>query len=270
MIGIALLLILASIINILFHGFGLHNILLVIISAALLIYAVIFAKLQKNTLKKTAFPAAIILLFLFTGLIFNPFKEERSFAARYNKSMDQLSKQEFEKAIDLLDELEKESPSDDQVALAQGILYLRMSGFDNSWNYLSKAYNLNPYDINVLYNMGINRYHRGNLKDARTYFERVIKAAPNILKAHVYAGTVSMEMNEYKRAIYHLENARFLDPEAAAIYIYLAGCHIQFMDYEKASESVYTAEAKDTKKYFASEINALKKIIDPYTGGDVR
>lgn len=270
MMGIALLLLLASLLNVLFHGFVIHNILLVVISAALLLYVLFMAKAQNNTLRKIAIPAVFILFFLFTGLIFNPFKEERSFAARYNKSIDQISKQDYEKAIDLLDELEKEDPTDDQVALAQGILFLRMSGYDTSWNYLSKAYNLNPYDINIMYNMAINRYHRGNINDARTYFQRVIDAAPGILKAHVYAGTISMEANEYKKAIYHLENASFLAPEAAAINIYLAKCHIQFMDYEKAMENLNSARAKDTKKYYTKEIESLMKIVEPYTGGDVR
>jgi tetratricopeptide (TPR) repeat protein len=241
-----------------------------IISAAMLLYSMFMAKAQKSLLRKTAIPAAFIIIFLLTGLVFNPFKEEASFASRYNRSIDHISKQDYEKAASLLEELEKENPTDDQVALAQGILYLKMAGYDNSWNYLSKAYNLNPYDINVLYNMGINRYHRGNLSDARNYFERVAQTAPRILKAHVYAGTVSMELNDYKRAIYHLENARFLEPEAAAIYLYLAKCHLQFMDYEKVEQNLSWAASKDTKKYYTAEISSLNKQIAPYIGGDVK
>ena len=268
MFGLSILLIAAALLNILFNGFNAHNIFFTVVSSLLFLYTTFFLKKQSGHVKRSVIPAALIALLLFTGLIFDPFKEETSFASRYDRAIDLLDRSEFEKSISLMEELEKEKGSDDQVALAQGILYLRMRSYDNSWSYLTKANTLNPYDVNIQFNMALNRYHKGNTDEARKIFEALIERAPRLLKAHVYAGVINMELGNYKKAIYHLENARFLEPEAAPIYVYLAKCNIAFMDYDAAEMNLKNALNNDPSKQLEDEISVLISEIRPYIGGD--
>jgi tetratricopeptide (TPR) repeat protein len=268
MFGISILLTAAALLNLLFNGFNAHNIFFTVISLLLFIYTTFFLKKQDNLVKRLAVPAALVILLLFTGLIFDPFREETSFASRYDRAIDLLDRSEFEKSMSLLEELEKEKSSDDQVALAQGILYLRMRSYDNSWSYLTKANTLNPYDVNIQFNMALNRYHKGNTQEAGKIFEALIERAPKLLKAHVYAGIINMELGNYIKAVYHFENARFLEPEAAPIYVYLAKCSIASMDYDTAKINLENALDNDPSKQLEDEINVLMSEIKPYVGGD--
>jgi tetratricopeptide (TPR) repeat protein len=270
MFGISLLFLIASVLNILFYGFSAHNIFFIAISVVFILYTAVFAKGRTGPIYRAAIPGAMILLFIITGLIFNPFAAEKAYASKYNKAMVYISNADYEKAAALLDELDKEKANDEQVALAQGILYLRMANYSNSWNYLSKAYGLDPYDINIAFNMGLNQYHNGSLQYARDIFESITDTAPKILKAHVYAGTICMELNDYKRAIYHLENARFLEPDAVPIYIYLAECRIASMDYTAAKADLDAALSKSPSAEQKDRLDLLAAEVAPYVGGDAQ
>jgi tetratricopeptide (TPR) repeat protein len=270
MFGISLLFLIASVLNILFYGFSVHNIFFIAISFIFLLYTAVFAGGRTGPVYRVAIPGFMILLFIITGLIFNPFASEKAYASKYNKAMVCISDADYEKAAELLDELDKEKANDEQVALAQGILYLRMASYSNSWNYLSKAYDLDPYDVNIVYNMGLNQYHNGSIQYARDIFESITEIAPKILKAHVYAGTICMELNDYKRAVYHLENAKFLEPDAVPIYIYLAECRIASMDYAAAKADLDTALSKSPTAEQKDKIDLLAAEVATYVGGDAQ
>lgn len=274
--SIALLLLAGSLINTLLFGINAHNIILLVLTA---LFSVSMTKPVRNIFSEKIkggksilsfiIPIGLLVVIILTGIIFNPYAEEKTFAAKYNKSVSLLARSDYDDTMKILDELEQLNANDDQVLLAQGILYLRLSNISESWNYLNRALRENPYDINILFNMGLNRYHNKNLNESRSIFESIVEKNPTIVKAHVYAGTVSMEMGDYKRAIYHLENAVFIDPQVSSILYYLGVSHMELMEYAKAGEYFKKALEQEPSDQLKAKIDRVLLELQSYPGGGV-
>ena len=269
-----LILILGILINSLLSGFNTLNIIYLVLSAILLImhipklYSKIFVtkKRSKFITPSTIIYGSFFVLILFSGFLFSPLKDENKYYNNLSQASRLIESEKYIKAETLLQELHSKDRGDVNVLLQLGILYLRQDRIDDSWTYLLQAYQIMPYDLDILYNMAINRYQLSKSKDstnlkleALKHLDAILKISPNVTKVHLYAGQVSMDLQNYKKALYHFESARKLDPENPVIYYNLANRSIDLMEYAVAKTHIEKGISLKPDKTLESE---LKKLLD--------
>ncbi len=77
-------------------------------------------------------------------------------------------------------EIFKQLPQPDAEALSRiGMLYYQLNDMSSALDYLDRAEQLAPNDINILINRGFLLQTNGDTNGARTHFERVLALEPN-------------------------------------------------------------------------------------------
>jgi len=271
--GIGILLVLGTIIQFIISDISVLNVVLMIISVLFLIstlpfVAKLLVKLGFKGYFKIIIPIALILIYLVAGAIFFPFKEEKEVSSSYNKAMKLLSQKEYEKVDKIFSEIEAKYPQDDQILLGKALLYMNMKNYDQAWNYLSRAYQVNPYNININYNMALSSYHRGNKQDALKRFEDIISINSRFLRPRLYAGTINMELGDYPAAIYQLNEAKIISPDSLEVHYNLGKAHYSIMEYGEAKISFEKALTLNPPKEIEDSIKNVLAKISTYLGGD--
>jgi tetratricopeptide (TPR) repeat protein len=270
--GISVLLLLGAFLNFFVSGSNAFNIILLVVSGIVLLINLPFIK--KMAAGKGAggrilliISSVLVIIYIFAGVFFNPYKEDSEIASKYDRGMKYLANEEFEKALKEFTEIEEKYPQDYQTLLAKGILYMSMENYNDSWNYLGKAYAVNPYDLNILYNMALNRYHAGQKTDSLKRFESICKLTPEVFRARLYAGIISMELGNHPKAIYHLGEAVKLNPDSVEANYYLGESHYEIMGYREAQHYFENAiKLKPVKELETVIKEALNETLK-YTGG---
>ena len=269
--GIGILLVIGIFIQILISGFSALSIVSLIVALLILLSCLPIVKKslvgKGGELITKIVPLILIGVLLFSGVILNPYKDDNTISASYNKGMKHIVKEQYEKAEEVFDELEISYPEDTQILLAQGILYINMDNYTKAITYLRKANVNNPYDINIQFNLALAYYHSGNINGALNQFDYIIQQNPRVLRALIYSGTINMELGNYRKAIYKLEQARFLDPDSIEVQYHLGMSHFEVMNYQQAKQAFSKILQLKIDKDLETELNELIDVIDTYVGG---
>ena len=94
--------------------------------------------------------------------------------------------------------------------LFQGAFYLTNSDYQKAIIYLEKAWEINPNDPSVNYNLGISNYSIKDYKKAVIYFLVVLKSNPNDAEVYVLLGKCYYFLNQYQQAKENLLIAKLL------------------------------------------------------------
>ncbi len=127
------------------------------------------------------------------------------------------ARQEFEKVNDpkgglsILDAVDKGSISKEYATyLFQGSLHIMNEEYDQARASLDKAWEINPKDVNVNYNLGLVYYSLGEYKESAVYFYAVLKLQPDDIEAYEFLAKAYYHTGEYKKARENLLIARVL------------------------------------------------------------
>ena len=92
---------------------------------------------------------------------------------------------------------------------------------------------------------GVEAYKAGKLAAAAEHFAATLRAEPEHLQAHSYAGGIDLRTGRFREALEHFERARMLDPQNAEGHFGAAVAHRELGANEAARECCETALALD-------------------------
>jgi len=92
---------------------------------------------------------------------------------------------------------------------------------------------------------GVEAYRTGNLAAAAEHFAGTLRAEPEHVQAHSYAGGIDLRTGRFREALEHFERARMLDPRNAECHFGAAVAHRELGANEAARECCETALALD-------------------------
>lgn len=92
---------------------------------------------------------------------------------------------------------------------------------------------------------GVGAYNAGQLAAAAEHFAATLRADPEHLQAHSYAGGIDLRTGRFREALGHFERARTLDPQNAECHFGAAVAHRELGANEAARECCETALALD-------------------------
>src|SRR5260221_7917258 len=72
---------------------------------------------------------------------------------------------------------------------------------------------------------GVEAYNAGQLASAAEHFAATLRAEPEHLQAHSYAGGIDLRTGRFREALGHFERARTLDPQNAECHFGAAVAH---------------------------------------------
>ena len=92
---------------------------------------------------------------------------------------------------------------------------------------------------------GVEAYEAGKLAAAAEHFAGTLRAEPEHVRAHTYAGGIDLRTRRFREALEHFERARTLDPQNAECHFGAAVAHRELGANEAARECCETALALD-------------------------
>src|SRR2546428_8037104 len=83
---------------------------------------------------------------------------------------------------------------------------------------------------------GVDAYKAGDLAAAAEHFAGTLRAEPEHVQAHNYAGGIDLRAGRYREALQHFERARMLHPQRAEHHFGAALAHRDLGGTEAARE----------------------------------
>jgi len=270
-----LFLIIGILLNTIFIGFNALNIIYLILSAAFLIYSLPFTKkvlkfgvnVKRDRTFNFIFYTVLLIIFFSSGKLLSS-KDPMQYSYDINKCAELIQDGDVKKAEKQLVKLYEKNPSNPLVNENLAVVYLKDKRTDLVKVHLDNASKELNFDENLWYNYGMLYYQQKDYKKAQECFEIAIKLNPNMVKAHIYAGTMSYRLRDLRRAIYHLENAKTISPNSPEILFHLGRANMDLMQYKDAEECLSLALSNKPSKPLETSIQELLKEVKGYRGGN--
>jgi tetratricopeptide (TPR) repeat protein len=130
--------------------------------------------------------------------------------------------------------------------LANSFFFLKE--YDSSTYYYSRLLHMDKSRSDVYNLMGVSYEYTGDLLSARDYYKQCILRDPEYGIAYLNLGKIHFTLENYERAIFHLEKANRLMPKNKESVQYLAKAYMNIGDKGKALvmfEKMYATNKKD-------------------------
>jgi len=111
---------------------------------------------------------------------------------------------------------------------------------------------------------GVDAYEAGELAAAAEHFAGTLRAEPEHVRAHNYAGGIDLRTGRYREALEHFECARMLDPQNAEYHFGAAVAHRELGANEAARECCETALALEPGLHPAHGFLAILNFPGPF------
>lgn len=145
-----------------------------------------------------------------------------------------ITKGEFKKALEVLDEVKDKFGKDATLYHNLGQCHLHLEDYDKAYQYLIKAKEYNPLDGNIYFLLGLCEMAGTNYDSAIYYLTIAIEL--DSLKEEYYEALSSTHMlkGDFDSAIKALKQAIDIAPEHWHFTIELSKLYIELFEYEKA------------------------------------
>lgn len=253
---IGIILFVGGLLNLYFSGASILSLGYIIVSLGIIISSLPFTKkliAKLNQWLKPVFWSVALLVLLIISLISkgeNPARYEEAI----NQAASDIQAGELKKAEKVLEDLYEDDPMNGAVNLNLAALYLSQGKTEKAKPFLDGALPRLYHDEMLYFNYGIYYYQLEDYPNALINFEKAIQINPSFAAANIYAGTLSYELRDLKKAIYHLENARYLMPENPETLLFLGKANKDMMNYQVAEEVLNLALERATSKDLESQI----------------
>lgn len=166
-----------------------------------------------------------------------------------NRANIYVSRNEYQKAIEDLDQLLRLQPSL-EVYFQRGKCYLELNNVDAAVNDLVKTITSegswiaipnseSVYDqlAGILFNGAVQQYQKGSYSAARDKFAIVQLIKPDLVQANQYLGLISYKENQYRQAILNFDKILSVQPSSEA-YLYRAKSLMALKDLDGAFSDI--------------------------------
>ncbi len=267
-----ILLLSGFLLNSIFKGFTFANIVCIIISLLVLGYGLYSRKKTADTTRRllpgiAIYLAAIALIAIISVIFPADGQGQFSVSSQINKSAALIKNNNHQNAQQILLKLDAQDPSNALVSQNLAATYIMAHDPDNALNYLGKAYRTLYFNENILFNYGLAYYQKQDFANALKCFEGAISLNPTMVNAHIYAGTMCYKLRYLRKAIYHLENARFLAPDMPDILYNLGKANLDMFEYSLAEKNLKEALAQNPSQELKDLINKQLSYLESVKGG---
>jgi tetratricopeptide (TPR) repeat protein len=126
----------------------------------------------------------------------------------YQCAREHVEKQQFSRAVPILEQLVKRSPRDFRAVNLLGVALSGTGQMEKANLQYRRALNLNPRFYLAIRNLAVNELLMGRRKEAKTHFEQVLKFSPADDVAHVSLAEMAFEQKQCGPALEHYERSR--------------------------------------------------------------
>ena len=169
---------------------------------------------------------------------------------RFQQALDLCKKNEFDKALTLLEEEIKSDPKESEAwrVLAQ-IHWNHMHEPEKAYDELIEALRCEPKNIWALVLMGnLLTREMNDVEHAKVYYDKVLEYFPNNAIAINNIGATYMERKDYEGALPYLEKALAIDDSYANSYYGLGLCYYKLGRTEDAFEICLKGTLKSSER----------------------
>ena len=171
-------------------------------------------------------------------------------ANRLNQALDLCNKNEFEKALPLLEEAVKDNPKDSEAwrVMAQ-IHWTHMHEPDKAYDELIESLRCEPKNIWALVLMGnLLTKEKNDVEHAQQYYEKVLEYYPDNAIAINNIGATFMERKDYEGALPYMEKALAIDDSYANSYYGLGLCYYKLGKLKEAFDVCHKGTLKSADR----------------------
>ena len=171
-------------------------------------------------------------------------------ANKMQQVLDLCNKQDFNKALSLLENLIKDEPQNSEAwrVLAQ-IHWIQMHEPDKAYDELIEALKCEPKNIWALVLMGnLLTKEKNDVEHAQQYYNKVLEYHPDNAIAINNIGATFMERKDYEGALPYMEKALSIDDSYANSYYGLALCYYKLGRIKDAFEICHKGALKSSDR----------------------
>ncbi|HBB66914.1 MAG: hypothetical protein A2X28_04835 [Elusimicrobia bacterium GWA2_56_46] len=125
------------------------------------------------------------------------------------------------------------------------MVYKQLDRYAEAAGALEKALRLDPYQSDLLAELGWLKFHQAEYETAQAYFERALKLQPPHARAVLGLSGVYSNLGDKGKTLECLERYRKLRPDFAGVDYIMAWNFMNFKMYREAQESLIEALRKD-------------------------
>jgi Tfp pilus assembly protein PilF len=171
-------------------------------------------------------------------------------ANRLQQALDLCNKNEFDKALPLLEEAVKDNPLDSEAwrVMAQ-IHWNHMHEPDKAYDELIESLRCEPKNIWALVLMGnLLTKEKNDVEHAQQYYEKVLEYYPDNAIAINNIGATFMEQKDYEGALPYMEKALAIDDSYANSYYGLGLCYYKLGKLKEAFDVCHKGTLKSADR----------------------
>ncbi len=142
-------------------------------------------------------------------------------------------------------ELSAAKPDDIAPLMDAAAVYKQLGRYADAAGALEKALNIDPYQSDVLAELGWLKFHQADYEGAQAMFERALRIQPLHIRAILGLGSVYSNLGDKEKTLEYLDRYRRLRPDFAGVDYLMAWNFVNFKMYREAVDSLVEALRKD-------------------------
>jgi len=142
-------------------------------------------------------------------------------------------------------ELAAADPGNITPLMDAAMIYKQLGRYADGAAALEKALDIDPYQSDILAELGWLKFHQADYESAQTCFERTLRIQPLHTRAILGLGSVYSNLGNKEKTMEYLDRYRQLRPEFAGVDYIMAWNFMNFKMYREAQESLVEALRKD-------------------------
>ncbi|MFA6434343.1 MAG: SpoIID/LytB domain-containing protein [Elusimicrobiales bacterium] len=142
-------------------------------------------------------------------------------------------------------ELAASDPAAIEPLMNAAIVYKQLGRYADGAAALEKALQIDPYQSDVLSELGWLKFHQADYAGAQTCFERALGIQPLQIRSILGLTSVYSNLGDKEKALEYLDRYRKLRPDFAGVDYIMAWNYMNFKMYREAQESLIEALRKD-------------------------
>lgn len=155
-----------------------------------------------------------------------------------NMSLIYIQQDKTKEALKAIEEAKKENPEDLQIMQAEADLYYRLGNLEKYSEIMKAVVSKDPDNAVLYFNLGVSAEQLGDLKGARSYYEKAIEIDPEMENAYVNLATATLAK---EKSLVEKMNKLGTSP---------------------AENKKYQELNKERKKYYIEALPYLEKVIE--------
>ena len=105
-------------------------------------------------------------------------------------------------------------------------------------------------DISLLYSLGYGLYEKGDYKDAKTVFQRLVLARPHEKKYWMGLGAALQMVKEFEDALTSWAMVSLINDHDPLPHFHAAECYLSLKKYDEATKAIHCAKERVNYKQY--------------------